>query len=156
MEYKVGDILATKMPTYISKFIRFVLKSEYSHLALIISDTEVLEEDGIAGFTRIRPIEIYKNYSDIYTCDSLTDKQREDIVKYSMSKIGEKYDYYLLFVLFMKYAFGLRIRYKDNEADICSELVNDCYFEGAGITLSKKRFPIPDDVIKKLTYVEEY
>jgi len=49
--------------------------------------------------------------------------------------------------MFCKYVFGVKIKIRDSESDICSELVNDSYMEGAGIRLSKKRFPIPDEVV---------
>ena len=147
MEYKRGDILACKNNSYLSKFIRFLTKSKFSHLAIIVNKNEIIEADGIIGHICYRNISEYKNYADIYTCDNLTDEQRNNICKYAISKVGQKYDYYLLFVLFVKQVFGVKIRIRDGEKDICSELVNDAYFNGAGVILSKKRFPIPDDVI---------
>jgi len=145
MELKVGDILACKNNSFLSFAIRFLTKSKYSHLAIIVSESEIIEADGIVGFINRKNINEYKNYADVYIC-GLNDKQRNDICNYAISKINAKYDYYLLFVLFVKFVFGIKIKIKDSEDDICSELVNDAY-KSVGIMLSKKRFPIPDDVL---------
>ena len=152
-KYKVGDILATKSNSFISKLIRYLSKSKYSHLALITSISEtgiqLIEADGFyTKNIRYRNINDYINEAEVYTCD-LTDKQRQDIVKYAISKIGQKYDYFLVFILFLKITFGIKIKIKDTDDDICSELVNDAY-KSVGIELSKKRFPIPDDVLKEM------
>ena len=146
MKYKIGDILACKNNSFLSFAIRFLTKSKYSHLAIIVLESEIIEVDGIVGFINRKNINEYKTYADVYTCDNLTDKQRNDICNYAISKINAKYDYYLLFVLFVKFVFGIRIKIKDSENDICSELVNDAY-KSVGIELSKKRFPIPDNVV---------
>jgi len=153
MELKVGDILACKSNSFLSFAIRFLTKSKYSHLAIIVSESEIIEADGIVGFINRKNINDYINEADIYTCD-LTDEQRQDVVEYAISKIGKKYDYFLVFVLFLRFTFGIKIKIKDTDDDICSELVNDCY-SSVNLKLSKKRFPIPDDVIKSglLRYV---
>jgi len=155
MEYKIGDILACKNNSFLSFAIRFLTKSKYSHLAIIINENEAVESDGIAGFIKHKNINEYKNYADVYTCDNLTDEQRINIGKYAVSKVGQKYDYYLLFVLFVKFVFGIKIKIKDSENDICSELVNDAY-KSVGLELSKKRFPIPDDVLKEMRLIGSY
>jgi len=74
MQYKPADILACHSNSFISKFIRFLTKSKYSHLAIIINENEIVEADGIVGHIRYRNISDYKNYADVYSCD-LTDEQ---------------------------------------------------------------------------------
>lgn len=146
MQLKQGDILACKNNSFLSRFIRYITKSNFSHLAIVVNEHEAIESDGIAGFIKHKNINEYIDYASVYTCDSLSEGQRKNICQYAISKVGEKYDYYLLFVLFCRYMFGWKIRIKDSSADVCSELVNDSY-GSIGVILSKKRFPIPDDVI---------
>ena len=146
MQCKTANILACKNNSFISKFIRFLTKSKFSHLAIIVSELEIVEADGIVGHIRYRNISDYKNYADVYSCDNLNDEQINKICEYVKSKVGQKYDYYLLFILFVKQVFGVKIRIRDSDSDVCSELVNDAY-KSVGIELSKKRFPIPDDVV---------
>lgn len=146
MQLKQGDILACKNNSFLSRFIRYITKSNFSHLAIVVNENEAIESDGISGFIKHKNINEYINYASVYSCDSLSEDQRNNICQYAISKVGQKYDYYLIFVLFLRYVFGLRIKIKDGNEDICSELVNDSY-KSVNVILSKKRFPIPDDVL---------
>lgn len=144
---KKASVLACYGKGLLSFLIRKITKSKYSHLALIISPAQIIEADGCNGYIKYTNINYYKNCADVYDCDFLTDDQRDEICKYAISKIGQKYDYFLLFVLILRYVCGIKIKYKDIDSDVCSELINDCY-KSIEVLLSKKKFPIPNDVIK--------
>ena len=145
---KQGDVLAYKgdKNSPISETVKFMTKSQYSHLCLYISNDNAIEADGIKGDINYVDINNYKGRLDVYTCPSLTDLQRKQICDYAISKIGEKYDYLLLFYLFLKQIFKFRFRIRDRNSDICSELVGDSY-KSCGVVLSQKRYPTPADIL---------
>ena len=158
IKIEIGDIIACRdKKSLISETICLITSSKYSHLAIVVSNDMAIEADGISGLVIYRNIENYKNNSDIYTCNLLTDAQRKDIVNYLEKEVGQKYDRLLLFVLFIKFMFKLKFKYKNNRSVICSELVNNSY-KKVGIKLSKKKYPIPDDVVgsKLLIFSESY
>jgi len=157
IKIKIGDIIACRdKKSLISETICLITSSKYSHLAIVVSNDMAIEADGISGLVIYRNIEDYKNNSDIYTCE-LTDTQKINIVNYLKKEVGQKYDRLLLFVLFIKFMFKLKFKYKNNRSVICSELVNNSY-KKVGIKLSKKKYPIPDDVVgsKLLIFSESY
>ena len=145
---KQGDVLAYKgdKNSPISNIVKIMTKSQYSHLCLYISDDNAIEADGIKGDIDYVNINNYKGRLDVYTCPSLTDLQRKQICDYAISRIGQKYDYGLLFFLFLKRLFKFRFRLRDRKTDICSELVNDSYTK-CGCKLVKKKYPSPQEVI---------
>ena len=61
MEFKIGDVVAYRANTFISETIRTLTDSNYSHTALIISDTMLCEADGITGYVRTKSINNYKD-----------------------------------------------------------------------------------------------
>ena len=154
-DIKKGDILAYKGKNPISKIVKKLTNSNYSHLCLYIGNSVFVEADwnGIQYCN----IDKYKNYLDIYTCD-LTDIQRQQICDYAISKVGEKYDYGLLIFMFLRQIFKFRFRIRDRNSDVCSELVNDSYSEANGMRLVKKRYPSPQEVInsERLKFVGSY
>jgi len=143
-EIKKGDVLAYKGYLPHSQIIKSIIKSDYSHVCLYIGNGKLVEAD-YSGIEYAN-IDKYKGRLDIYTCD-LTDSQRKQICDYAISRIGQKYDYLLLFFLFLRKLFKLRFRFKDRKADICSELVNDSYKE-ANVILSRKKYPSPQEVVE--------
>jgi len=155
---KHGDILAYKGQYLHSQIIKSLTHSQYSHLIIYVGDNLAVEADW-SGIQYCN-IDKYKNYLDIYSCDSLTEIQREQICNYAISKVGEKYDYLLLIFMFLRriFKFRFRIKLRDSKADVCSELVNDCYSEVNDMKLVKKRYPSPQEVIssERLKFVGSY
>jgi len=152
---KIGDVVAYRSNSIVSEAIRAITSSKYSHVAIVVSPTQLVEADGYVGHIRYRNISDYKGGMDIYTCNFLTESQRKEICDYAISRIGQKYDYLLLFFLFLKQIFKFKFRFIDSKADICSELVNDSYSK-ANCRLVKKRYPNPQDIVSsdKLIFVE--
>lgn len=109
---------------FLFKRIRKLINSDYDHVALIISDTELIEATPFKG-VHIEKIEKYKN---TYTRSfNLRYKELEEpILKYIKSKIGKKYD--LLHVLSLYFFILFNIDLKKSPIDlknsfICSELI---------------------------------
>ncbi|HBY19724.1 MAG TPA: hypothetical protein DEG71_01730 [Clostridiales bacterium] len=152
---KIGDVVAYRSDSTVSEIIRKITNSNYSHVAIVVSPTQIIEGDGYTGHVRYRNILEYKNHLDIYTLDFLTDEQRIGIASYMESKVGLKYDRLLLLWLFIKYTLHIRLPYKNDKKVICSEICNHAY-RSIGIGLAKKRFPVPDDVLKKLRLSGNY
>ena len=154
---KIGDVVAYKGDGFISQTIVNVTNSSYSHVAIYVGSEVLVEGDGYSGQVKYKPISDYKNHLVIYTLDSLTDEQRQKIVKYMESKVGLKYDRLLLLWLFIKYKLHIKLPYRNDTKVVCSEICNDAYKSiGKEYELSKKRFPIPDDILKKLKFVGSY
>lgn len=158
MKLKIGDIFACHSETFISSTIRMITHSKYSHIAIVVSETELIEADGITNRIRYRNINYYKNKADVYTCNILTDKQRQNIVKFMQNSIGEKYDYTLLIWLAVKYIFEILLPFIDNTTNkICSEIVNDAY-DSVGCRLCVDRWPTPSQIAESnmLVKIGEY
>jgi len=155
---KIGDVVAYyNSDGFVSSAITSLTHSKYSHVAIYIGSGMLVEGDGYSGHVKYKPIIEYKNHLGIYTLDFLTDEQRNAIASYMESKVGLKYDRLLLLWLFIKYKLHIKLPYINDTKVVCSEICNDAYKSiGKEYELSKKRFPIPDDILKKLKFIGSY
>ena len=89
---------------------------------------------------------MYKWKADIFTCDTLTEKERMDIAKYVRSQIGTTYDFLLLFLEAIRYTFHVMLPYKEYNNYICSTLWADAY-KSTGVDLCPGiKYPSPEDL----------
>lgn len=146
MKLKIGDIVLIKGEDFTSKVIREIEDSKYSHAAGIVRENEIIEAQGFKR-TDYQPLTIYHGYIDIFTCDILTEEQRKQIVKYVENEVGSHYDWILLFLEFMRYAFHIMLPYKQVfNSNICSTLWSDAY-RSVGVDLCHHiRYPSPRDL----------
>lgn len=136
-EMKAGDVVFVRGTSLISKIIRFFDKGEFSHVAIAVNETEVIEINWNIK-SEIVPF-YYKDY-EIVRLD-LTEYQRDQILPIARSLEGRWYDYLQILGFFFNGKFN------DPRKFICSELVY--------IILSKVRF-ITDKRIKDYTPNELY
>jgi hypothetical protein len=143
---KPGDLILVKANDLISDVIEDVSNSPYSHTAGLVKDKVIIEA---VGFKKIgyQSLDYYKGKADVYTCDSLTEKQRETILEVVISKVGGQYDYFLLVWEFIRYTFGFVLPYKEGKMiRICSTLWADAYRK-AGVDLCPGvKYPSPGDL----------
>lgn len=146
MEIKPGDLILVKGDDLISDAIEDISKSIYSHTAGLVKEKVLVEA---VGFKKIgyQSLNYYTGKADVYTCDSLTVKQRETIVDVAISKVGGHYDYFLLVWEFIRYTFHLILPYKEGKTvRICSTLWADAYRQ-VGIDLCPGvKYPSPGDL----------
>ena len=143
---KAGDIIFVRGNSILSKIIRLFDKGRYSHVAIAVSSTEILESQ---YFTRSK---IVKNYHEDYDVVdlNLSEYQRKEVVRMSKSMVGKWYDYKQI----LGYIFK---RPWDNPNNmICSELVAVMLFElyilrpSHNITLENFRMMKPNELYRYL------
>lgn len=112
---KTGDILFVRGHSLISKGIRLFDEGEFTHVAVALSDTHILESQYYTK-TRITPI-----YFDDYEIVRL-DLPEEEVLKNSIQLVGKWYDYSQI--------IGYMIKHRTNNPNklICSELVATLLF----------------------------
>lgn len=145
MEIKPMDIIFYKGDSLISKIIKKVTKSEYSHMAIIVDNLHIIETDWKF------PVSInHLSYStlsyDVYRCAELNEGQRREMLNFLRDELQKKYDWTFLFSRWLHIMFGTRIR-NNTEKYNCDELVFAAY-KHVGILLTDEEL-ITTEVISK-------
>lgn len=130
----IGNVLFfKKTDSLISRVIAKVTKSEFTHVGLIVSFDKstniatIIESDRLVR-TRLSIIQLTDEHA-VYSVE-LTDKQREDILKFAHNSIGEKYDYLLAIGILISSIFkGARQYFNNSNRLICSELIDLAYYK---------------------------
>ena len=85
---KPGDLVFVTGSSFISKIIKAITKSLYTHVAIVVSDNIILEAD---AFKTVTISELnYDKYVIVSTGLNLTEK---DVLHTAIKFIGKKYDY---------------------------------------------------------------
>ena len=89
LDMKPGDIVFVRGKGPISRIIRFYDKGDFSHVAIAVSRTHILEAQ---YYTKSR---IYPFYFDDYEILRLdfTDEERQEVIKMGIQLCGKWYDY---------------------------------------------------------------
>lgn len=136
----IGNVLFFKKTnSFVSRVIANITKSEFTHVGLIVDYNKssnivtIIESDRFIK-TRVSRIMLDDKQHAIYSTGELTDEIRERVVKYAYKSIGRKYDYSLIFGIFLSLLFKeKRIGYFNNTNRlICSELIDLAYYK-AGV-----------------------
>jgi hypothetical protein len=110
---KAGDIIFVRGNSLLSRIIRFFDKGEFSHVAIAVSETEVLEAQ---YFTKSRITPFY--FTDYEIVDlGLSDAERKKVDELGPVLVGRWYDYIQVISYLFKHPFN-----NPNHL-ICSELV---------------------------------
>lgn len=130
------SIIANKGTSVISRLIRLITKSDYSHVSLILDDFHCLESNYKTS-TSIQHFQ-YKNGSyDVYTLkEDLTEKQKKIIHKFIMDNINLKYDWLYITSRFFNIVVGSKLISSPDRYN-CDELIVDA-FKAIGIELVNK------------------
>jgi cell wall-associated NlpC family hydrolase len=137
MDMKHGDLIFVRGTDTISRIIEWLTSSKYSHVAMYIGNGEVIEAQRLRS-VGLAPLSEYDGKYDVYTCPTLTDDQRKQIIEYARSMGGIKYDYLDIARLFLRCVFRLELPIDDPTRIICSELIVKAYSK-AGIKLVQGR-----------------
>lgn len=147
MDIKPADLLLIRGEGLISDAIKDITHSPYSHLAGLVKPNELLEAQGFRR-TGYQGLDYYAGCADIYTCDTLTDAEREQMVKHIQTYVGRRYSYLLIGWEFIRYTLGFMLM-PDKSWDpiICSTLWAVEGYRHVGIDLCPGvRFPSPADI----------
>lgn len=131
--YSPGDLVFVRGTEITSKAVEDITHSPYSHVAGIIKQNELIEAQAFRK-TGYLSISVYDGCSDVYTCPTATDAQRQQIVNFVVSKIGTHYDYALLGWELVHYTLHFNLPYHEGNCYDCSQLWLDGY-RSAGIDL---------------------
>lgn len=118
---KAGDIVFVRGNSPLSDLVRFFDKGEFSHVAIAVSSTHVLEAN---WYMRVRIREM--KYEDIEIIDlGFTREERNKVVQDGIAFIGLYYDYFQIMGYILQKLFSLEGGNKFNSPKnlICSELI---------------------------------
>lgn len=122
-----GDLIFVSGTDWMSRIIRWVTKSSYSHVAVYTGFGYVMEAQ---GFRRLgfRCLLIYDGEYDAKPLPPVTpDKLREGL-NWLYSQRGRRYSYWSDFVILMRCLFGIAIPWKEGKAIMCARLARDFLF----------------------------
>ena len=90
---KIGDIILTRGDSYISKYVRKKLNSEYSHSSIYVGNSHIIEAIEIVSYTNLYGIN-FKKKEDILVLrlEGLNKEQQEIIKENALSLYGAEYD----------------------------------------------------------------
>lgn len=130
---KQGDIVFLQGKSFISKAVRFFDKGTFSHVAIAMSGTHILEAD---FDTRVSIVPFDKNeFNIIEVIDlGLNKEERSRVVAMGSKMVGKKYDYMQIIWYMISKLLRLKgkNRFNNPNSYICSELVF-AVLEEAGI-----------------------
>lgn len=110
---KAGDIVFVRGHSPLSFLVRLIDKGEFSHVAIAVSETEVLEAE---WFTKSRITPFY--FTDYEIVDlGLTDEERKQVTDLAPKLVGKWYDYLQI----IGYLFKGNFNNPNNL--ICSEMI---------------------------------
>lgn len=155
---KTGDIILVNGTSIVSRIIKFITKSKYSHVALAISDSHVVEID---WKYRVQVRTIQHKHFDVYRLNrDLTTEEIFMLLNYSYSLIGLKYDFLKIFSLLIEIIFKKRGKrlFNNPKKLICSDIVDSGY-KRIGVDLVSnfnEQDTTPDDISKSnfIVFVE--
>ncbi len=145
---KPGDLIFIRGTEGIAGPIKKITRSPYTHIAGIVLNNKLIESQGMRK-TGYEDLGTYRGVADVYTCNSLTDQQRNEVVRLVKQKIGTKYDYMLIGWLACRHLIGNIIPLvANNKRGICTTLWADAY-KTAGIDLCPDiQYPTPGELSK--------
>ncbi|HDX9663332.1 TPA: hypothetical protein ROX91_002031 [Bacillus cereus] len=128
-----GDVVFLQGKSFISKAVRFFDKGTFSHVAIAMSNTHILEAD---FDTRVAIVPFDKNeFNIIEVIDlGLNKDERSRVVTMGSKMVGKKYDYMQIIWYMISKLLRLKgkNRFNNPNSYICSELVF-AVLEEAGI-----------------------
>jgi hypothetical protein len=142
---KPADLVIVRGTDWMGRVVEEITQSPYCHVAGIVKENELIEANAFR-WTGYAGLDAYKGQADVYTCDLLTDEQREKIVEYVTAFVGTHYDYLLLFWEWSRYKLRWVWPYKEKHSRICSTLWADAYREARVDLCPDILYPTPRDL----------
>lgn len=118
---KIGTIAFIKGTSWVSRIVRWVDKGEFTHVAIAVSDTELIEAQ---RFQLVRSVPISDAIIEFIDL-KLTKEEEEALIREANQLLGKQYDYAQLLWHTLKIISGGRFKRINNPSRlICSELVS--------------------------------
>jgi uncharacterized protein YycO len=152
-----GDILFVSGKGIIKSLIEWITHSKYYHTAIFLDQETIAEFQGFRK-SGISPLQSYFENGDkltVYRDKTLTESEREKMVKYALHQSDRNYDYKAIFEELIRYEFGVNIdSYNEGNKRICSSFIRDCGMS-VGRLWTMVNVPSPQDLIlgKKLKHI---
>jgi uncharacterized protein YycO len=130
---QVGDVLFCSHPSFTDSVIRWRTLSKFSHVAVCVSPTEVIDALPKGGVKR-RPIQQHLEYNWVLCRPHvpLNDIQQRDLVGWLDSKVGLGYDFWGILGFGWNASTEMPTRY------FCSEIVFRA-FESIGVLIVPRK-----------------
>ncbi|KIL38297.1 hypothetical protein SD70_27160 [Gordoniibacillus kamchatkensis] len=130
-----GDLIFVSGIDVISRIIRWVTESKYSHVAIYVGGGRVIEAQAFrkVGFQELA---YYEGKYDVKPI-RLREPQRIHGLVWILNQRGRPYSYWSDFVILLRCLFNIHIPWHEGLAIICSRLGRDFLFH-CGL-------PIPDE-----------
>ncbi len=142
---KSADLILVRGAGLVDRAIEKISNSQYSHCTGLVKLNELIEAQAFRK-TGYQGLDFYQGSSDVFTCDSLTDEQRQQIVAYVVNEVGSKYDYLLIPLELGHFVFHVDLPYSEGLRHDCSTLWSDAY-KSAGVDLCPGiEFPSPGNI----------
>lgn len=149
-----GDVVFVRGKGSISKIIRWFDKGEFTHVAIAISDTRVIEAQ---RFVKTQVVEM--NYEDYEVLDlHLFPEQRARCIVEAYKFTGTRYDYPQIAWYMVKKVFRIKGSYPANNPNtlICSELVSRVLFATGLVEESDTLYELtPNQLYDTLQYIAQ-
>lgn len=146
---KPGDLLFETGNSWLGKSIRWITKSKFSHVAIIVDRDTVIEAWPGVG-VRMIPCPYKDGEYEIRTIPELTDQQRKSIVAHAKRFIGTPYDYVRIVALLIALVLHIHNRIWSRGHIICSSFAALVYLHGANVRLR------PDKLLCDITPEDVY
>ncbi|MGE7305896.1 YiiX/YebB-like N1pC/P60 family cysteine hydrolase [Priestia megaterium] len=137
---KAGDIVFVKGDTFISKTVRFFDKGDFSHVAMALSSSHIIEAQ-YNSRVRIKPLD-YENI-EVFEMN-MNISQRHTLLQNAVNSTGKWYDYLQI----IGFILAPNRRVGSPKQFICSELVH-ALLEGVGIEVGDE-FTTPNQLYRLL------
>ena len=127
--------LFCQAPGLAGKLIRLFDRGVYNHVAVVVSDTEVIEATYVHG-VRKRGLGSLMRDRPIHLLVELPMKDEQAAIAFATSKLGGKYDWKALASLAIRRVFNTAPHWEDKNAYFCDELVLLSAVAGGGLSVS--------------------
>lgn len=132
-----GDLIFVHGTSLVDRIIRWVTKSQYSHVAIYIGDGKIIDAHPFRK-VGINLISIYSGDYDIKSLPvTVTHEQLNVGLYWLYLQRGRHYSYWSDFVILLRCLFGIKLSWHEGASIICSRLGRDFLFR-CGL-------PIPDE-----------
>ncbi len=151
-ELEVGDVILYKGGEGIlSRAVQFFTKSKYSHVAMMISDTLLIEANWYKKSNTIT-FQYDKGKMEIYRVNGgLSVEQKLTLLEHCYGFLNKKYDYPQILGYILRFFNKNKINtFNSSNKLICSELIDRAYLK-VGVDLSNEHYVgdvTPEDIVK--------
>jgi hypothetical protein len=142
------DILACYGSTWIDRLIQWGVGERVTHIAIDIGNDMAIE----TGWFGVKVNDLCDKGGNYYRlrCDTLTEKNKDNIMNFLIHHIGTRYDYKLFIGIAIHRLLGIDTGWNDPTKYICSEVALNAW-RSQGYELMpgvEDRKVIPSDLLK--------